>query len=89
MALKKPVRNVTIDPADALADRLADRPYGQDKPEAPVEDVVARTTISLPKSLLVHIEDMAHGNKRGGDGPKTVSGIIKVALEEWLTSPER
>ncbi|MBS0970708.1 hypothetical protein CYR40_18320 [Chimaeribacter arupi] len=84
MALKKPVRqNVSASDADALARKLADRPYGEEKKE---EDVVARTTISLPKSLLIKLEDVALDNKRAGREPKSVSALIRLATEQYLDS---
>ncbi|PAV08506.1 hypothetical protein CBG25_03800 [Arsenophonus sp. ENCA] len=82
MGLKKTSikRNeITIDQAELLAKKLADRPYGQEK-----TDAFVRTTISLPKKLLLVIEDLALKNKRNGINPKNNSSIIRAALEEYL-----
>lgn len=90
MALKKPVRRTVSEAeADALANRLADRPYGESQnsppPAAvPQEEKIARTTISLPLSLLRAVEDIALENKRNGTDPKNVSAIIREALNAYL-----
>lgn len=95
MALKKPsqqaARNiVTAEAADALANKLADKPYGSDiqktieKVPAPAVETVSRTTISLPDSMLIAIEDLARDNKRKGVEPKNVSAIVREALSAYL-----
>jgi len=81
MALKRPVRDVSERDADALAQRLADRPYGTEKPDA---DPLVRTTVTLPKSLLVQLEDMSRENKRAGREPKSVSAIVRLAVEGYF-----
>lgn len=102
MALKKPSQqapanryNVTAEAADALANRLADKPYGAEIPKAVPEskltsvvvaEIVSRTTISLPDSMLIEIEDLARDNKRNGTGPKTVSAIAREAFNIYLIS---
>lgn len=62
--------------AEKLAEKLADKPYGKPKSN----DTITRTTITLPKSLLMELEDEALANKRKGIGPKSVSAIIRQAL---------
>jgi broad-specificity NMP kinase len=89
MALKKPPftnrRIVTEAEADALANRLADRPYGDEKVVAePEPEILTRTTISLPQKTLREIEDLALHNKRVGVAPKSVSAIIRDALDAYL-----
>lgn len=91
MAIKKPSERRTPGAseaeADALANRLADRPYGSNKestPELTKPDSITRTTISLPEVLLRHLEDLAIENKRAGVTPKNVSAIIREALEGYL-----
>jgi len=90
MALKKPFSNpgrraVTEAEADALANRLADRPYGDEKPAAEVvPEILTRTTISLPQTMLREIEDLALHNKRIGVSPKSVSAIIREALDAYV-----
>lgn len=92
MALKRPSqqatqnRVVTEEEAEALADKLADKPYGS-MPQGPekksmsvLDEVMTRTTISLPDSMLILMEDMARQNKRQGVDPKTVSGIVREAF---------
>lgn len=72
-------KDITLEQAELLAKKLADRPYGGEK-----TDAFVRTTISLPKELLVVIEDLALKNKRNGINPKSNSSIIRAALEEYL-----
>ncbi len=98
MALKKPSqqgqanqKHVTPEQADILANQLADKPYGQEKPNTKkvMEGEIARTTISLPKQLFETIEDMAMTNKRQGVEPKNVSAIVRDALELYLDSKQK
>lgn len=83
MALKKPQlrKEVTEADAEALANRLADRPYGEEKIKP---EMLARTTISLPEGLLRELEDRALSNKRAGVSPKNVSALVREALEAYL-----
>ena len=74
MALKKPSQaaaggaKAKPDAAavEALADQLADRPYGESLPSP----ALAPTVLERPKA------------KRSGEGPRTVSGLIKLALRQ-------
>lgn len=75
MALNK--RVVTEKEAEKLAEKLADKPYGGTKNT----EEMARTSFTLPKSLLLELEDEALRNKRAGVEPKSVSEIIRRALE--------
>lgn len=80
--------NVTDEASEALAQRLADKPYGstvkteQGKPE---QELQCRTTISLGESMLRKAEDRALENKRSGKDPKNVSALIREALEMYFT----
>ncbi|MEG5552329.1 CopG family transcriptional regulator [Enterobacter wuhouensis] len=73
---------VTAEQAEALAQRLADKPY--DTPERPEPEKQCRTTISLGESMLVKVEDIALRNKRNGKDPKNVSAIVREALELYF-----
>jgi hypothetical protein len=85
------------DQAEALARQLADKPYGTESRESPQASTselnapaagpyekLARTTISLPESLLRQCEDIALSNKRAGLEPKNVSALLRAALEVYL-----
>ena len=72
-------KDITLEQAELLAKKLADRPYGEEK-----TDTFVRTPISLPRELLVVVEDLALKNKRNGINPKSNSSIIRAALEEYL-----
>lgn len=59
MTIKKRISNIIDTKAiENLANELADKPYGQ------TQDSLARTTITLPASVLLKLEDMARDNKR-------------------------
>ena len=75
---------VTSEQAEALANRLADKPYGTEKPPADLPETQSRTTISLPASLLREVEDLALSNKREGKDLKNVSAIVREALRAYL-----
>lgn len=62
--------------ADRLAKRLADVPYDG------IKDVPVSISISLPKSMIRKLEERRLANKEDDDGPKTLSGLIRVALEK-------
>jgi len=66
---------------EALADTLADKPYGEDKK---IPDEIVRTSISLPKSQLQKLEDLAMVNKREGKGLKNISAIVRAGLDLYL-----
>ncbi len=82
--IKKPSerKKVTAAAVEALAEKLADKPYGEDKK---VQDVIVNTSISLPGSLLRQMEDLAITNKREKkDGPKNISAIVRAGLELYF-----
>ena len=70
--------NVTPEAADALANKLADKGYGDEARAEP--DTLSRSTISLPTSLLRAVEDLALKNKRSKRQPNSVSGVVRDAL---------
>lgn len=83
MTIKKPSDRKKVTPAavEALANELADKSYGDDKK---VTDEIVRTSISLPKSQLQQIEDLAMLNKRDGKGHKNISSIVRAGLDLYL-----
>ena len=79
---------VTPEQAEALAARLADKPYGEDKPieqQLAAVEALSRTTISLPTSLLRTVEDQALRNKREGKDLRNVSAIVREALKQYFS----
>ena len=80
MPIKK--RQSIINTAEKLANELADRPYGS-IPNDQEEYVV--TSISITKSLLHKIEDIVTNNKRTNQEPKSVSALVRMALEEIIS----
>lgn len=97
MALKKPSQAAktaaSSEDADRLADQLANKPYGETLSKKAQEaiDRAAKSkeipkaksvSISLPPEIIEQLEDEVRDNKRSGDGPKTVSGILREILEK-------
>lgn len=81
-------KQVSLEDIEALASELVDKPYGgtAEKKTAAVPTVktlakAKPVTISLPPGLIERLEDKALSNKRSGEGPKTVSAIVRAALE--------
>lgn len=88
MAIKKrsqavAIKNVaTSEEADALARQLADKPYGERSPTVAEPAKKARPiSISLPPEIIEQLEDVVRDNKRAGAGLRTVSALIREALE--------
>jgi alpha-amylase/alpha-mannosidase (GH57 family) len=65
--------------AKHVADVMAERPYGGVKEVAQKAENIS---ISLPPSMVEKLQDTARANKRGGDGLKSVSAIVRNALEK-------
>ncbi|EIU3733322.1 TPA: hypothetical protein ACRMXN_005651 [Pseudomonas aeruginosa] len=63
---------------EALARELAGRPYGS---KQPAKQKAKPVTISLPPSMIEQLEDAALRNKRENGDLKTVSAIVRDALE--------
>lgn len=96
--VSQPRAAVSDEQVVALAELLADRPYGEASAAAAKAEAEAKAaeeakakaaamakprtlSISLPGGLIEKLEDAARANKRTELGPKTVSGIIRAALE--------
>ena len=82
-AAKKPISTADV---EALASSLVDKPYGDAPAIKPLKPVAVSAkakpvTISLPPNIIEQLEDVALSNKRNGSGPKTVSAIVRAALE--------
>ena len=79
MTIKKRISNVIDKKAiESLANELADKPYGQ------AYDTLARTTITLPASVLLKLEDIARDNKRKKNSLKSVSAIVRDCIAKCL-----
>lgn len=76
---------------DELVNTFADRPYGvgsvaaktlERQRQAATSAAKAKPiSISLPPAMIEKLEDTALTNKRSGTGPKTISAIVREALE--------
>lgn len=79
----------TPDPAEIerLAKTLADKPYGQHATDTTEEKMpeskkAKPLAISLPPAMIERLQDLAVANKRSGAELKTVSAIVRDALEK-------
>lgn len=81
MAIKK--RSPTTKSVEALANELADKPYG-DSSSPLKEDELTRVSISISVGMQQRLEDFALKNKRSGGDLKSTSAIIRAAVEEFL-----
>ncbi len=79
MAIKR--RDAITEAVEKLATELADKPYGEGANE---EDHLVRTSFSLPASTHATLEDMAIQNKRARRDLRTVSAIIRQAINQYL-----
>ena len=78
--VKKRVRNeLTKEQIEAFAEQAEGV-----KPTNKTTEGISRTTISLPKSLLTEIELQAFKNKQSGVEPKSVSALIREALQSYM-----
>lgn len=75
---------------EALANAIADKPYGKVKLPSelsnnkPQNEAMERITITLPSNLRIVLEDLAITRKRAGNPNKNVSAIIREALDAYL-----
>lgn len=67
--------------AEALANELADKPYG--KP-AVTDEAIERLTIALPVSLYDKLEALAKTRKRAKAEHRSMSAIAREAITEYL-----
>lgn len=81
MAIKK--RTSDAKAVEKLANELADKPYGG---AVNKEEKLVRTSLSLPASMHERLEDLAIQNKRAGRDLRTVSAIVREAIEGYLKS---
>lgn len=78
-AKPKPMPNPAL--VDALTRDLVDKPYGESR--SVTTKKAKPLTISLPPDLIEQLEDRARENKRKGEGPKTVSALVREALAAY------
>lgn len=80
MAIKQRSRpDIANKDINRLANELADKGYGDEKRTD--DDPLVRTSITLPRSMLIWLEDEATKNKRAGHEQRSVSAIIRAAVE--------
>ena len=79
MAVKKRVKPDMEKEADNLASVLADKTYGTERNN----QQISNTSITLPVDMLYRLEDDAKDNKRKGRELKSVSAIIRFAVNNY------
>jgi len=73
---------VSQEDSERLARELADKPYDSQPQIKNVDNRKAvPVSVSLPPSILEQLEDAVRANKRSGKPLRTVSAIVKNALE--------
>jgi len=82
-------KDIDLDAVEKLADKMADKPYGKaisenasDTPDSHVE--LERITISIPQVMSYTLDDIARERKRNKLPNRTVSAIVREALELYL-----
>ena len=74
---------------DDLADRLADKPYGQEPSVQNVDDTnseeLERVTITIPQNMRYALEDLAIQRKRSKQKGASVSAIVREALGNFIS----
>jgi hypothetical protein len=83
MVKKRTRSEPTQDQIDAFASNSDEHKEPAKTPEKKAQKS-ARTTISLPASMLEELEDLARANKRSDLPNKTVSAIIRAALDKSM-----
>lgn len=83
--------NIDDTAIEALAKKLADKPYGEtvqedssNKNESVDEQGMERITISLPQNMRYLLEDTAMERKRAKEPSRSVSAITRDALEDYF-----
>ncbi|MCZ4283137.1 hypothetical protein O4H49_20300 [Kiloniella laminariae] len=85
MAIKTRTSKPSNKSVDELADKLADKPYGKVSTSSYDKSSYVRRTITLPPEMSETLEDYTRDNKRAGLEPKTMTGLVELALREYMT----
>ena len=77
--------NVDDKKIEALANKLADKPYGKEISEDESRrEELERITITIPQHMRHRLEDIALKRKRAKQETRSVSALIREALEHYL-----
>lgn len=81
-------RTISQADSEALARELADKPYGSKVDASPTaaqpqsdKRKSVPISVSLPTGVIEQLEDAVYANKRSGGALKSISAIVKDALE--------
>lgn len=75
---------VTFEQAESLANELADKTYGEVKDRSLRENEDERLTITLNGDLYDKIENIARSRKKLKKPNKTMSAVVREALDEYM-----
>ena len=78
-------RQVTFDQAESLADELADKTYGEVKDSSLRKNEDERLTITLSGDIYDKVENIARNRKKLKKPNKTMSAVVREALDEYIT----
>ncbi len=71
--------------AEKLADEIAEKPYGKIiEPRNPPSKNQVRTSILIDAETHYALQDYSIENKRNGLEPKTITGIMRIAIDDYM-----
>ncbi|MFK0573315.1 hypothetical protein [Endozoicomonas sp.] len=75
-----------VDPskAEALADEMADKPYGSKKPVPAEDEPLERITFTMAVSMYDEMEVLAKKRKRAKADCRSMAAIAREAVREYL-----
>jgi hypothetical protein len=82
--LKTPNKSKEIyNQADKLADELADRPYSKGE-KVENKSIMKKISFEIDENKYEELEDIAIKNKRAKLPLKTISDLLRVAVDDFL-----
>ncbi|MCX8589131.1 MULTISPECIES: hypothetical protein [unclassified Gilliamella] len=86
--MKTPLKSKEIyNQADKLADELADRPYSGGKKET--SKIMRKISFEIDEIQYEELEDIAIKNKRAKLPLKTISDLLRLAVNDFLIKHNR
>ena len=87
--MKTPLKSKEIyNQADKLADELADRPYSGGKKEKESK-IMRKVSFEIDEIQYEELEDIAIKNKRAKFPLKTISDLLRLAVNDFLIKHNR
>lgn len=69
---------------EKFVNEMADKPYGHEPKSPPAKDEMMPVSITIPRSLRDKLDNMALKNKHEKGELRTVSAIVRAALEDYM-----